>query len=177
MTKTYSKKNQNGRSMIEMLGVLAIVGVLSAGGIAGYNMAMESHKTNQLINKIQLMQTQARALFKYNNYTGITANALIQAGKITDNNNPFTGLYFDTINMGKNDDNGFFIHFWAPKDACVEVLTTYWGPQATFVAASIKNGTTTVSSFGYSSGTYPPDTAAAISACNGGNKDMYLWFR
>ena len=30
-----SKKSQIGRSMIEMLGVLAIIGVLSVGGIAG----------------------------------------------------------------------------------------------------------------------------------------------
>ena len=30
-----------GRSMIEMLGVLAIIGVLSVGGIAGYSKAME----------------------------------------------------------------------------------------------------------------------------------------
>ena len=29
------KNNQFGRSMIEMLGVLAIIGVLSVGGIAG----------------------------------------------------------------------------------------------------------------------------------------------
>ena len=32
--------NQNGRSMIEMLGVLAIIGVLSGGGIIGYSKAM-----------------------------------------------------------------------------------------------------------------------------------------
>ena len=30
-----------GRSMIEMLGVLAIIAVLSVGGIAGYSKAME----------------------------------------------------------------------------------------------------------------------------------------
>ena len=30
------KNNQSGRSMVEMLGVLAIIGVLSAGGLAGY---------------------------------------------------------------------------------------------------------------------------------------------
>ena len=28
--------SQSGRSMVEMLGVLAIIGVLSIGGIAGY---------------------------------------------------------------------------------------------------------------------------------------------
>ena len=38
-----------GRSMIEMLGVLAIVGVLTVGGIAGYSKAMEKFKVNKLI--------------------------------------------------------------------------------------------------------------------------------
>lgn len=36
--------SQYGRSMIEMLGVLAIIGVLSVGGIAGYSKAMEKYK-------------------------------------------------------------------------------------------------------------------------------------
>ena len=34
-------KVSSGRSMIEMLGVLAIIGVLSVGGIAGYSKAMQ----------------------------------------------------------------------------------------------------------------------------------------
>ncbi len=38
--------NQTGRSMVEMLGVLAIIGVLSIGGIAGYNMAVDKHRSN-----------------------------------------------------------------------------------------------------------------------------------
>ncbi len=41
---------QGGRSMIEMLGVLAIIGVLSVGGIAGYSKAMEVIKINKLIS-------------------------------------------------------------------------------------------------------------------------------
>lgn len=40
---------QGGRSMIEMLGVLAIIGVLSVGGIAGYSKAMEKWKINKAI--------------------------------------------------------------------------------------------------------------------------------
>ena len=40
-----------GRSMIEMLGVLAIVGVLSVGGIAGYSKAMEKFKVNKLVEE------------------------------------------------------------------------------------------------------------------------------
>lgn len=40
-----------GRSMIEMLGVLAIIGVLSVGGIAGYSKAMEMYKMNKVIDE------------------------------------------------------------------------------------------------------------------------------
>ena len=42
---------QGGKSMIEMLGVLAIVGVLSVGGIAGYSKAMEKFKVNKIIGE------------------------------------------------------------------------------------------------------------------------------
>ena len=42
------KNKQSGRSMIEMLGVLTIIGALSVGGIAGYTSAMERHKLNKL---------------------------------------------------------------------------------------------------------------------------------
>ena len=41
------KDNQFGRSMVEMLGVLAIIGVLSVGSISGYSMAMKKYKLNK----------------------------------------------------------------------------------------------------------------------------------
>ena len=43
------KQNEQGRSMVEMLGTLAIMGVLSAGAIGGYSYAMNKHRTNELI--------------------------------------------------------------------------------------------------------------------------------
>ena len=51
------KKHESGRSMVEMLGVLAIIGVLSVGAISGYSKAMMKYKLNkqnvQLTNLIQ----------------------------------------------------------------------------------------------------------------------------
>ncbi len=41
------KFNELGRSMVEMLGVLAIIGVLSVGAIAGYSKAMMKYKLNK----------------------------------------------------------------------------------------------------------------------------------
>ncbi|MBR6327318.1 MAG: prepilin-type N-terminal cleavage/methylation domain-containing protein [Alphaproteobacteria bacterium] len=47
--------NEKGRSMLEMLSVLAIIGVLSAGGLAGYNKAMLWHKLNKLGDEISYL--------------------------------------------------------------------------------------------------------------------------
>jgi len=45
-----AKIGQFGRSMVEMLGVLAIIGVLSVGAIAGYSHAMGKYRANRIIN-------------------------------------------------------------------------------------------------------------------------------
>ena len=58
------KRNQLGRSMVEMLGVLAIIGVLSIGGIARYRYAMEKHKVNELVNHISLGYVEAKRLYE-----------------------------------------------------------------------------------------------------------------
>lgn len=44
------KKLESGRSMVEMLGVLAIIGVLSIGGIAGYTLSMRRYRANQVLD-------------------------------------------------------------------------------------------------------------------------------
>ena len=46
---TLGQSASTGRSMVEMLGVLAIVGVLSVGAIAGYSKAMTKYKLNKAI--------------------------------------------------------------------------------------------------------------------------------
>ena len=44
------KKLESGRSMVEMLGVLAIIGVLSIGGIAGYVLSMNRYRANAMLD-------------------------------------------------------------------------------------------------------------------------------
>lgn len=43
------KELQSGRSMIEMLGVLAIIGVLSIGGLYAYRQAMGRYWLNEAL--------------------------------------------------------------------------------------------------------------------------------
>ena len=58
-----TKNAQTGRSMIEMLGVLAIIGVLSVGGIAGYSKAMMKYRINKTIEQITVTSQNIRSFF------------------------------------------------------------------------------------------------------------------
>lgn len=61
------KNNEFGRSMVEMLGVLAIIGVLSVGSIAGYSKAMLKYKLNKQAQQInQIISTGLRYAGKWN---------------------------------------------------------------------------------------------------------------
>ena len=45
-----TREKSLGRSMVEMLGVLAIIGVLSIAGISGYTIAMRRYQANEIIS-------------------------------------------------------------------------------------------------------------------------------
>ncbi|MBQ9089509.1 MAG: hypothetical protein IJY58_00455, partial [Alphaproteobacteria bacterium] len=48
------KTPETGRSMVEILGVLAVMGVLSAGGIYGYTFAMDKYRANDIVYEVNL---------------------------------------------------------------------------------------------------------------------------
>ncbi len=74
---------EKGRSMIEMLGVLAIVGVLSVGGIAGYSKAMAKYKMNTLLSQVSELTMNIRSLYIHQgNYEGMSERVVIDAGVI-----------------------------------------------------------------------------------------------
>ena len=58
-----NKNDQNGRSMVEMLGVLAIIGVLSVGGISGYSKAMAKFKLTKAQDQISMLLMNIRTAF------------------------------------------------------------------------------------------------------------------
>lgn len=72
-------KSQSGRSMVEMLGVLAIIGVLSVGAIAGYSKAMFKYKLNQHAQAVNMLIN----------------NVLSLKGKLQ--HNPGVNTYFGTL--------------------------------------------------------------------------------
>ncbi len=52
------QSTDSGRSMVEMLGVLAIAGVLSIAGIMGYKYAMNKYQANKIVNELNMINNQ-----------------------------------------------------------------------------------------------------------------------
>ena len=58
--KQFKNQAQDGRSMVEMLGVLAIIAVLSIGGIVGFRLAMNYYQANQIAHEMNIMRSDAQ---------------------------------------------------------------------------------------------------------------------
>ena len=135
--------NEQGRSMIEMLGVLAIVGVLSVGGIAGYSKAMTKFKTNKVIDQVNMLSTNIRTLYasqrtfnglnnKLANQAGAVPSEMVENGSTSVIQNGFGGdVVITTAEYLGQAHNAYVIAFGSiPKAACVTMATTDWGGDA-----------------------------------------------
>ena len=68
---------QSGRSMVEMLGVLAIIGVLSVGAISGYSKAMMKYKLNKQTEQLNYLMNTITSVYRdFVNYDGSYMNML-----------------------------------------------------------------------------------------------------
>ncbi len=58
------RNTQSGRSMIEMMGVLAIIGVLSVGGFSMMTKISNSRKTNAILDEISAIAGKTRSIVR-----------------------------------------------------------------------------------------------------------------
>ncbi len=163
---------ESGRSMIEMLGVLAIVGVLSVGGIAGYTQAMNKFKVTKATDQIQTLFQNIRTLTAsqrnmdlVNTPTlmhklGALTDEMCQTSTCTSSNmvNPYGG----SILMGTYDGSAkkkiYITYNDLPSSACVSLATQSWGDSASGLdAIEVKNAAAAA----YSATVYPTSSTAA----------------
>ena len=153
------KINESGRSMIEMLGVIAVIGVLTVGGIAGFSKAMDHFRVNKTANQVSYILAHLRNLYRGQmDYRGLdstaspmvidkTASFPAEMGKNGDYRNPFQGKVTakasgrdvcTTVNAetgeeeGYNDDRAFILTLTGiPRSACIGLATLDWGSGST----------------------------------------------
>ena len=189
---------ESGRSMVEMLGVLAIVGVLSVGGIAGYSQAMSKFKVTKAMDQVQTIITNIRTLYaSQRTYTALTAAQALSMGILTEESydstankglNPFGGnIYFDTADSGRT----FSVTYTGlTGEACVKMATADWGADQSSglrgmgVGTVLKNNAVEVThgwenatEGAYKKGKYLPVTVAdAADLCGDGQNGAVTWY-
>ena len=175
---------QSGRSMIEMLGVLAIIGVLSVGGIAGYSQAMSKFKVTKTSDQIQTMVTNIRTLFaSQKNYASVKTGSaasqsqlLYSVGILTDEMCPGGGNacttpvnpYAGSITLtGSGTNNKLFSVSYAglTADACVRLATQDWGDASSGLVSIKVEGGTAVTKYTNVAGDLPMTLAVASGGC------------
>ena len=196
------KNNQSGRSMVEMLGVLAIIGVLSAGGLAGYSKAMFKHKLNSTMDQLTMLVTNIRTMYgtqdNYNNLSvaqayglGIIAASASQGTNHSQMINPFKGdvELESAVVKGTIADSGFVVSYEGlPKEACIALATSDWGTGAGSGYIGVEVGAddftaatkATVTEVGGENGVYtegtPMTVADAIEGCAEASNTVKLYF-
>ena len=112
------KQFENGRSMIEMLGVLAIIGVLSVGGLSGYTMAMNRHRANQILDYVS-----RAAVLAQTHGTGSTAISGANCTSYNGNETPPSSMSGCTVTTATNHDR-VVVETTVANDSVRDALTS-----------------------------------------------------
>lgn len=182
---------QSGRSMIEMLGVLAIIGVLSVGGLAGYSKMMMQYKINAAMQQINIIAAKLSAVgSQTSSYSGLDNASAIKFGAIPDDAmsgsdlvNPFGGsiaISSSFLLEDKSDTQAYTITYSKlPEEACLALASTNWNKAKSSSLLGIGVGNSAVNSIyqgcpGTTSVACPEGTVSALpmdlgkarTACN-----------
>ena len=119
---------ERGRSMIEMLGVLAVIGVLSVGGIYGYKIAMNMHGANQATQLVGMI------------YVDIAA-AATTGSQASMNPISSTNAYASVSTAGNASypNSGIKVDFGDDVDVCKRFAQMYEGNSQFYVVAKCEN--------------------------------------
>lgn len=89
---------ESGRSMIEMLGVLAIMGVITVGAVTMISAAMRSQKRTVLQDEVAQIVTGVRTILgEYDDFSGLDNSTIFAAIGMSDKN-PYGGKYSLSVN-------------------------------------------------------------------------------
>ena len=84
-------REQSGRSLIEIIGVLAIGAIMVSGTYAIYNSTNAKQKRLIASTELENIVTKTKTLLEYSGYTPVSVDFLIEAGALTNDKAPAGG--------------------------------------------------------------------------------------
>ena len=139
---------ETGRSMIEMLGVLAIIGVLSVGSLTGYTKMMNQYRIDKsleyigmIVSKLSAYGSNADSYEGLDNYTAYKLNAIPSDMLVSYNDSTkkaeLTNPYGGSANIksaslaksesDKSDNQSFVVTLTGlTEEACIALGSSAW---------------------------------------------------
>lgn len=81
-------REQSGRSLIEIIGVLAIGAIMISGTYAIYNTTNQKQKRLIASETLKDIATKTKTLLEYSGYQNVSIDFLIESGAINSNKSP-----------------------------------------------------------------------------------------
>ena len=128
---------ESGRSMIEMLGVLAIMGVLTVGAIGLISTAMRTQKRNTVNEEVLQMVTGVRQLLgEYDDFSHIDNTTIFGAIGMSPKN-PYGGTYELAVDPANYRQFVVTINGLSRND-CEYFITKAWSDSVGYLATDGK---------------------------------------
>ncbi len=122
-----SNHNESGRTMLEMLGVLGIMGIIMYGAVQGINYGMTTYKINQVYNDVQDQINGIMDLYSWSReYPDGEFTSIVQTNDIfsrEDNTHPLGG----SIKVKGTGDSFTLTYDSIGKDECRRLWEMEWG--------------------------------------------------
>ena len=132
-------KMESRRSMIEMLGVLAIMGVLTVGAIGLISTAMRTQKRNTVNEEVLQMVTGVRQLLgEYDDFSHIDNTTIFGAIGMSPKN-PYGGTYELAVDPANYRQFVVTINGLSRND-CEYFITKAWSDSVGYLATDGKQG-------------------------------------
>lgn len=181
------KDLQTGRSMLEMLGVLAIVGVLTVGGFSLVSKVNSSNQTNNVVDEISSLAAKVRTVARdYSSSDGTFMKYICKGKAYPDtleceldsnsedndacNCSSFTGSADVSYSVASAAYPALFTLTASnlTEEMCMTLLTTNWGSASSTGFMDIS---------GESTSSATDVIAKAAASCSGDDNSLTLKFR
>ena len=133
---------ESGRSMIEMLGVLAIMGVLTIGAIGLISSAMRTQKLSAVNDNVVQMVTMVRTIHgEYDDFSNMNGTTIFGAIGMS-NQNPYGGTY--ELSVDPSNPRQFVVTInGLGQSECESLLAKAWSDSVGYqLSGGTKGGAT-----------------------------------
>ena len=135
--KGVNMKQESGRSMIEMVGVLAIMGMLTATAFALISLGINRQKQSRVADDVVTIVSGVRGLLgDYDDFSNIDNSTIFAAMSVSDKN-PYGGMYELAVNTA--NPRQFIVRITGlPKADCEALITKAWVDSVGYISSDRK---------------------------------------